>query len=302
MNGNALYYHAKKWGPSIRTCIKLEQDPMVANSLISQASLAASTFFHIFKGGDGLNIKGLPGFLLAIRPKGLEAHQRVTIVAEISTSYLHQIIVQEITASPCNWQTGFYGIINKHPSFTSLARNIFKIYFYAWVLCRCQLKLPTPYISPTGLDIGSDLQVIPACKEVCWITGSSFLKNASRFKIPFGWLPITKAFSPIDAIICTDQHIVTIQTSVSAIQCVRLEVLKDIKENFPQAFQAKRTWCHVIVTDDGDRAKNLQIQGLKALTENNVSIYSTVLNIHHDQLHSLERKIIYAEQVTRGFY
>lgn len=177
---------------------------MATNSLISQARLAASTFFHNFKGGDGLDIKGLPGFLLAIQPKGLEAHQRVTIMTEISTSYFHQIIVQEITTSPCDWQTGFYGIINKHPSFTSLTRNIFKIYFYTQVLCHCQLKLSILYIPPTGLDIGSNLQVIPACKEVCWITESSILKRASRFKIPFGWLPITSAFAPIDAIICTD--------------------------------------------------------------------------------------------------
>jgi len=112
------------------------------------------------------------------------------------------------------------------------------------------------------------------------------LKRANDLQRPFGWLPISQLFAFADAIICTDQYIITVKVTVSSAIKVDRIGLDRIKKNLPSQFQANRTWIHVFVTDDEDKAIRLRIRQFKSLAEKDISVYSAVLDIHQIALNA----------------
>lgn len=62
-------------------------------------------------------------------------------------------------------------------------------------------------------------------------------------EIPFGWIPPSQAFPTVDAVVCTesDQHIITIQVTISPDYDAKLGGFEDLEKNIPEEFRRNRT-------------------------------------------------------------
>jgi hypothetical protein len=279
LSGDALCRHSEKWGPSARTCVQIERNSMVADLLLARrVREAATSFVQTFGNRDELYITDVSHTLLSIRPKGLDVSQRVAMVTEVSTGYLNQIIAEATAAAVDSRQMEFYGEISRRPSFNPLAGYIFKTFFCAWFLGR--RKSPTLYCLPLShARSGPSLHAIPVCSEAHRISDMVSLKEAGRLNPPFGWWLDSPSFTTVNAIACTDNHIITIQVMVTPTCCVDLAVLDEMKGHFPPTFLARRKWCHIFVTDNEYNVATLRSNEYSDLTERSISSHSAVVDI-----------------------
>jgi hypothetical protein len=182
LSGDALRRRSKKWGPSARTCVELEQNTAAGADLFREwrARIAATTFVYNFHRRDVLDMNDVLCHPLAIRPKGLEAPQRTTMITEVPTDHLNQIIAETTAVAVGIERAKFYDAISRNRSFTSLAGYIFEIFFCAWFLGR--RESPTLRCSPPPSTwwSRSGLQVVPVCNEVHRVSDMTSLNEVDR--------------------------------------------------------------------------------------------------------------------------
>jgi len=116
-------------------------------------------------------------------------------------------------------------------------------------------------------------------EKVTIVNGNSEFANAKDSDTPFSWVPASRTFPSLDAVICTDKRIITIQLTVAPKHTMKPMGFDLLKDNLPPGFEEARTWCHVFLTDCDKHAESLRKQSHKFAAENHISIYSAVLKI-----------------------
>ncbi|KAI0250344.1 hypothetical protein BJV78DRAFT_1283292 [Lactifluus subvellereus] len=266
----------KLWGHSARTCVTLTRDPLQISSRIDLATRAAQKFVEkpdSFIDESQTRLHTDSHVLLTIRPRD---PQRNSVVGDIETSFLRNLVDTAIKELDAAKQVNFFHTISKHPSLGASVGYVFEKFVYAWFFAPPKLEeLPCTPRSPGLLR---PLHTIPVCKEVMVFSGMSTFESASKHKTPFCWLPTSQVFPVTDAIICTNTHIITIQSTVSSHHDLNVEQFKKIQAAFLKSFQHNRQWCHVFITNEEDKAKALREQVFRGLP-NGVDIYSAVLGM-----------------------
>ena len=279
LDGEALVKHSSQWGPSARICVDLQRDPSMALSLISRARTAAAAFVDNFKQIDEPQATTLLDILFVVHP---ELPFRPVGIVSVATDYLNQVLTEATAAADPHQRIKFYKMLSIRLGFESSAFYILQSFFYTWFFN--YWKSPKLQCSAAPGTSPPEFSILPTCDNVYQITKILSLKSANDLQTPFGWLPILESFTFADAIICTDKYIITIKvTGSSTIKIDRIGFNR-MKNNLPSQFLANRKWIHVFVTDDEDKAIRLQIQQFKFLTEKDIAIYHTVLDIHQVDL------------------
>jgi hypothetical protein len=110
-------------------------------------------------------------------------------------------------------------------------------------------------------------------------SGDSDFKKAKDSDTPRCWVPQSRAFPSFDAVICTKEKIITLQLTVASTHTMKPDGFERLKENLPEIFENKRSWCHVFVTDLEKNPISLRQQNHGIAVEKNISIYTAVFDV-----------------------
>ncbi|KAI0290641.1 hypothetical protein B0F90DRAFT_591568 [Multifurca ochricompacta] len=176
-------------------------------------------------------------------------------------------------------QIRFYNMVSNHLWFKGSAGYMFETIVLAW-LCANSESSRTPAQS------ASPQLTIPMCQGCCMLSSKEQhdLGDLNDRETPFCVIPVSKAFPSVDAMIITDNHIITIQVTVASKHSVKSTGFLQIVNKFPKGFQMFRKWCHVFVTDRAKNAASLLTtwteRDLELDGDINIPIYSAVLDVN----------------------
>ena len=295
LDGKALLKHSEKWGPSARTCVNLERGYWETEWYASKTQEAATMFVKTYNRTQELNAVDGLHILCSIRPHHhWDLAGRTMMTATVATKHFYQLITEAAAAANAHQRFQFYHMISHHPSFkTILPGYIFKQFLHTWLICKVASQ-EVHYCSHGHSSLMSNIFhafksfVIPQCQSVEIAGELSSLEKVEQHKMPLAWIPADQGLATVDAIVFTDTHIITLQATITSTYDTKPESFNVIKEKLPKRFKRKRSWHHVIITDNEDKAQHLRSQNLQGLVEKKISIHSTVLNISELQITSAE--------------
>jgi hypothetical protein len=182
----------------------------------SSVELAARQFAsnpgHMMDLAVGLNFTDdAPHRLLTVQPQSLKRQGRTTSKANIATRYLLAFVVRALAALDKAHQVQFFSMIRSHPWLKGASGWCFEKFVHVRLIAHPTLK--PLHATPAKQDSGS--LVIPVCNRFHPLSGVTLLKKANTHSLPFYWRPTSGSFTSLNAIICTAQDIILIQTTVS---------------------------------------------------------------------------------------
>ena len=278
----------KKWGPATPTCIKLARGFLIEAQLQRKATDVA---FKFARDPAAIDIQALSqeSFLFTLTP-----NDDRSVYTPRASPYFCSLIMKEIAKLDTAAQVSFYRQASNLLGFEETWEYMFKTYFLVW-LCSTEqdaLSCTATSAKPSTLskrststtDDQAELRLKPlGLEKVFTISGDSNFQKARDSDTPFGWLPASRFDSRIlfsfDAIICTDKNIITIQLTVSSEHAMKPDCFERLKQYLPATFERTRTWCHVFVTDCNANAILLRKRNHRVAVEQNISIYSAVLDV-----------------------
>ncbi|KAH9164837.1 hypothetical protein EDB89DRAFT_385511 [Lactarius sanguifluus] len=274
LDASALLRNYEKWGPSARTCVRLARDPageryhaMVVNNAAdafverppSRTSFDAIEVFHV---------------LFSVRPEGEDSGGRRVPFAEMATEHIRDIIscAAAAAAAAARKRIEFYRMISTQPSF-NVSGKMFKGFVLSWLYTNSNVD-PLRCFATGQLNLE-----IPACGEeqTTFFDSKNGLEKVNRDKLPLCLLPTSKDFPTADAIVITDEFIITIQVITSDRHSAKGSDLADIKKLIPPGL-GRDKWRHVFITDNDSKAISLRNQTLPELPKE-ILVYSGVFNI-----------------------
>ncbi len=234
--------------------------------------------------------------LFSIRPKDQNRNGRMIQITEMATDHIKTIISYAATDAKAQEQIKFYHTISTQPGFRASAGKMFERFVLSWLYARSNME-PIHCFATGQLDLE-----IPACGEeqTTFFNSKNCLENVNWDQfLPLCLLPTSKSFPSADAIVITDESVITIQVTVSDQHSKKGSGFTDIKKLIPPGLR-RDNWRHVFITDDDDRAVSLRNQTLRGLLED-ILLYSGVFDIGRS---SVTRKHMEAfnEKKVSGFW
>ena len=254
----------KQWGPSAQTCIQLTQDPTAEATHEAAVQLAASCFVKDTDAIGDYYDERIQHILLSMSP---HKENRQIPTVDIATDRILRIISYAVADAKAQEQIKFYHDISKQQMFRASAGKIFKRFVLTWL---------SSDLAPLAcIPVDSSRLQIPTCGEEKTICGRlAALKSMQVDKFPFCFLPTkgSDTLSAIDAIVFTQQSIITIQiiTSDPNQYSANEGDFAEIENHLPTITTTRRTWkmtrkphsrCHVLITDDEAKARTLTRRG-----------------------------------------
>ena len=291
-----LLGHFKKWGPSAYSCVGLARGYLTEGELQVSATKAARQFA---KCPDAVSMESPTDTLFTVYP----SRHRSSYTLKVATPYLCSLVMEQIAGLDAVKQALFYHNASQYPVFKGMWGYFFEKYFLVWLysvkrtnplLCTAKSTWPAKPInsrrsakpsnsnkSKSSMPTTDDLSHLEPLgqKRLTVIDGDSYFGKAKDSDTPFGWVPASRNFPSIDAVICTKERIITIQVTVSSKQTMKPDGFERLKRYLPAEFQEPRTWCHVFVTDCDRNAESLRRQHHQVAVDKGIFIYSTVLDI-----------------------
>ena len=239
-----------------------------------QYKLDFSPFSPFSLGGIFPSHLSLQGFTLPNSP----ARSRAT---KVKTRYLRGLVrglvADQIAQLDAAEQVSFYVRTSKHIWFKGTLGYIFEKFVYAWL-----------HSNPDGSRLlctaanapdSENLYLRPPGSRKVMTLSDTALKQAKKFGIPFGLIPYSQSFPSLDAIVCTEDHIITIQATVASTHSTKEQGFLMVKNNLPVRFRRNREWCHLFITDLADTADALRRTHSEVLDNMGIRIYTAVLDV-----------------------
>jgi hypothetical protein len=127
---------------------------------------------------------------------------------------------------------------------------------------------------------------IPTCGEnMKFISKTEDLRHVAGYDLPVCLVPVSQTFPTADAIVLTEEFIITVQMTVASRHDANMIGFQKIHDGLPSAFREEHIWCHVFLTDTEDKAKSLRKLQVDPVGANGIHIYSTFIDI--DKLDSI---------------
>jgi hypothetical protein len=295
LDTNELMSYHKKWGPSARNCIKLARGIMTATQLENDANIAANKLVSDTSGTismiSDLDATETSHVLFALRPQG---QSRDIPAAEIPTPHLRDCLVRAIAKHDAVKQAQFFTQISGHPWFKGSEGHVYEKFVHARLLAS-----PEP-LEAIPADSSLPNLCLPIQPKAVPLGGSSLLKSANKHCIPFYWLPVSQSFTSADSIICTNTHVLFIQSTINPYHDAKPEGIMVPLNTLPKRFRDKRIHCLVFVTDSEARAITLRGRHFEGLGD--VRIYACVFNIGQSELTQGEKEILEKSTVSKPLY
>jgi hypothetical protein len=279
LNPNSLRRNYKKWGPSARTCVLLSRVPNREMRHERDVSSAARAFVlnpDSFLGAIQ-NATTMAHILFSVRPGDESEDGRRTLVAEIATDHIKEIISYAAADALARKRIEFYQKMSNQPMFKSSAGQMFERFVLSW-LASHPSAVPlqcTPSTFRTTPEI-------PACGEERTVFFGSLTALKKKVKVvndalPWCFLPTSQTPDAVDAIVFTNKFIITVQVTIAEVHSTNRKCFDDIEESI-RGIRNKRKWCHVFITDDNCKARSLRGQTLSDLPKS-IFVYSAVFDV-----------------------
>ena len=197
----------------------------------------------------------------------------------MATNYIRDIILYAAAEVDANELIRFYHLISKIPDFRASAGNMFERFVLSWL--SSDPNAPLLICSPAAAsDPDNPVLEIPACgmERTSFFGSYTALKKARVDQLPLCLLPTSQTFAAVDAIIYTEDSIITVQVTISNEHSAKGDGLTAIEKAIPSRIKKNRKWCHVFITDNDKNATSLRGQTLSDLPKR-FSIYSGVFDI-----------------------
>ncbi|KAH9062572.1 hypothetical protein EDB83DRAFT_842201 [Lactarius deliciosus] len=269
-----------KWGPSARNCVQFSRRHILECVHESHVYAAACDFVQDFCGARRRLIGRytLSNPLFSIRARETD---RSVPVARVATGHIDEVILKAaVNANAYNNRLEFYDSPRLDKSFRSTAEHIQKSYLFA-ELSNLPDSMPTFWAPCRGTASEAPVLEIPVCPKhrSITLTDLSSMRDMEtpRLRTPFCLLiePLTDA--AVDAIVCSDDAIITFQVIVSHPHDTSLGGFEHIRSQLPALFTGgeARRWCHVFVATDTKDEEALR-DDLKEVPQAdlNVTIYT----------------------------
>ncbi|KAI9441166.1 hypothetical protein BJY52DRAFT_502957 [Lactarius psammicola] len=262
----------ERWGPSVRTCVELSGGG--EDSHEHRVKNAANSFVKNPPITPKFDETKVSHILFSIRPKKEDREGRMTQIPEIATDHIKTIISYAAADAKAQERIDFYQTISTQPGFMAAAGEMFQGFVLSWLYARS--GVPPIRCIATGM---LDLQ-IPACgvdQTTFFGSKGGLTKVNGDRKDPLCLLPTSKNFPFADAVVITNEYIITIQVTVSYRHTANESGFTYIKDLLP-SFLKRDKWRHVFITDNDDKAVSLRNQTLSGVPEDAV-VYSGVFDI-----------------------
>jgi hypothetical protein len=286
------------WGPSADNCVRFSKRPFFPERthelFVDSAALGFVKYFRKTRG----QLAGYAFFQmrhLSIQSKNNSITGRSIPIARVATRHIDNLILKasigpEVDASE---RITFYRLLNRDRSFRSSADYILKTFVLAW-LSASPASTPIPCTAATANAPTLTIPVCPKDRSIPLANLSSIRESDMNMAQPppFCLLTVPKTCAPVDAIVCTDEAIITVHVTVSRTRSTGPSDFERIHAQLPVLFGEARhwQWCHVFVAGDEENAKALRYEARKDLPADlNVTIYSAVLDL--GRLSSIRKRL-----------
>jgi hypothetical protein len=213
--------------------------------------------------------------LFAIQPKGKDLTGRRMPVATMATHRIWQVISYAAAQAQVQDRIRFYQMISEQPDFRGSAGQMFERFVLSWLASDANVDPLRCIPAAPGLILN-----IPACgKERTYFFGSkTALKEKAKLdEFPVCLLPISKTHAAVDAIVLTNELIITIQVTISDLHSAKGSGFDGIQQ--PE-IRRGRSLRHVFITDKERNAKSLRGQKLSELP-NDILLHSGIFDVGH---------------------
>ena len=214
----------------------------------------------------------LSHILFKMEPEGDTEELRQSLIGYIATDRIKNIILYAAAEAEAHERIRFYLAISKQPGFRQTAGKMFEDLVLSWFYGHSNGHMPC-----FAAQDNSSLQ-IPACGEdhTVFMGSKSAVQNAIRAKtLPLLLLPLSPAYRTADAIVLTEDFIITIQVTIADNHSVAPSGFAFIEEYLPSV---TKQWCHVFISDNENGAASLRSQTLNDLPSR-IRIYSAVFDV-----------------------
>ncbi|KAH9061048.1 hypothetical protein EDB87DRAFT_475280 [Lactarius vividus] len=272
LDASALLRNYEKWGPSARTCVRLVRDPHREFHHAIDVNNAADAFVERPPPNTYFNAIQVFHVLFSVRPEVEEKGGRRVPVAEMATEHIKRIISCAAAGAEAHKRIEFYRIISTQAAFKGSAGDMFEGFVLSWLYAGSNVEPLRCFAT------GQPQLEIPACGEKTTFFGSdNAVENVNWDEFPLCLMPAVKNYPTADAIVITDESIITIQVTVSYRHKARETGFTKI-EKFISSHVTRDKWFHVFVTDGDRAAASLRDQYLPEVPED-IVIYSAVFDI-----------------------
>ena len=211
-----------------------------------------------------------------MEPKCDTREYRQIPIAHIATDTIKNIILFAAAEADAHERIKFYLAILKRSAFRTTAGKFFKELVLSWFYAHTDVSIPCHAANAT-----SPFLQIPACggDRTGFFGSKSALKKKAHGKaLPLLLLPESQSFPTADAIVLTEEFIITIQITIANSHTARGTGFAAIQEHLSVVTKRSREWRHVFITDNQNSAKSLQNQTFNELPSG-IRIYSAVFDV-----------------------
>ncbi|KAH9026490.1 hypothetical protein EDB85DRAFT_1979187 [Lactarius pseudohatsudake] len=278
---NNIRHLYRKWGPSARTCLQLllEGDDGPHECKVKKAAdeLVKNPNFDEFK---------VSHLLFSIRPENQNRVGRKIQIPEIATDHIKAII--SYAAADADARDQFFHRMSTEPELRAPARKMFGGFVLCWLYAHPNVE-PLRCFATDQVDLE-----IPACgqEQTTFFDSMNDLRTMNGDQPPFCLLPKRPDFPNADAVVITDEFVITIQVILSNWHEAKGRDFDEIKELIPPRLRRDK-WRHVFITNSYNRAS------LPELPKNLV-VYSGVFDIDRSGVTRKHMEALNEEKLVSG--
>ncbi|KAH9000114.1 hypothetical protein EDB92DRAFT_2100302 [Lactarius akahatsu] len=270
-----------KWGPSARTCFELLAE---GKEDTYEREVKRTAIDFVKSANPNFDQSKVSHHLFSVRPVGQSRAGREDQIAEIATDHIRDIISYAAADASAQVRIDFFQMMSTHPSFKAPAGTMFEGFVLSWLYARPDAE-PFRCIATNQAELE-----IPACgkEQTTFFDRNSVLtkKDVNGWdKSPLCLLPKPKNFPTANAIVITDEFVITIQVTISNEHGAKKEGFDEIKKIIPTFLQNKKNkpkqkkpWRHVFITHSDSGAEFLREQNLPGLPDGTL-VFSGVFDI-----------------------
>ncbi|KAH9025050.1 hypothetical protein EDB84DRAFT_1440509 [Lactarius hengduanensis] len=254
------HWNYRLWGPSTRTCLMLTRFPrqIVVHSRAVHHTADRFTS-HSKQFLLDLDVMTVPDSLFTTRP----IHEGDDANTEFGTDHIAQIVAHAYAKHDNAVRLSFYKAMSGHMWFAASAGYLLENYMLLWF----SDALAAHSLHCTLAKAGSAELKIPVCgKNQKFFSSVAGLKGANSLKPhPYCLIPVSQRFTTADAIVLTDEFVITVQVTVSSTHDAKEAGFDSIYSNFPRQVDSHLT-LERLKELDLERAQDLENEAAEAST------------------------------------
>ncbi|KAH9180779.1 hypothetical protein EDB89DRAFT_66709 [Lactarius sanguifluus] len=240
LNAERLRKNYNLWGPSVRVCISLTKNPDDVGSYAQSVADAADSLTSQYDDFKSTSTREL----FVVRPT---SSSRQMVTEEFGTNHLRGIVARAYAKHDHATRLTFYKAIRRLSLFSSPAGQMYEINVLLWF----RHARDTDFLRCTSNTTGSPQLEIPACPgNLKFFSQPNELHEMYEPGRPICWVPTSGTLPTLDAVVLTDDSVVTVQITVASKHSANNLAFEDVYRNLPPSLKAKPR-CHVFISDSG---------------------------------------------------